>query len=209
LVVHAEFTSAVMYVYCYIGSRVEQLVISFKMRVVILGHNIVARLALNVSLLSLCRIPPNLQIVFHGISGGWTNSLFSWRIPSPAPDLIFIQIGENEIGSIDPDRIIRNIAWLCSMFLHNGVSHVIVGALLPRLHPRYLSRSQYTRRLRYINTELDRILCSMPNVHFLRLVGFHPRYLHNDGVHFNRREERWFFQHIMYCINRLFFISYY
>jgi hypothetical protein len=42
-----------------------------KLRLIMLGHSIIARLAMNISLLSACRIP-DLNVAFHGISGGWT-----------------------------------------------------------------------------------------------------------------------------------------
>jgi len=98
-------------------------------------------LAFNISLLSVCRVPPDFQILFHGVSGAWSSRFFNWRIPRPLPDVIFIQVGENEIGALDPDQIINNIIRLCIILLRSGVPHIMVGAMIPRLRPRHLSVS--------------------------------------------------------------------
>ncbi|KAL3889747.1 hypothetical protein ACJMK2_002076 [Sinanodonta woodiana] len=126
--------------------------------------------------------------IINTLSGYFLES----RVPVPHPDLVFPQVGENEVGYTDPFLIIRNILSICMVLLQNGVSNIMVGALVPRLSPRHVSISQYTRRIRYINLHLNQALINMPRVSFHGLVGFCPRYLHADGVHFNSRGQRWF-----------------
>ncbi|KAL3854594.1 hypothetical protein ACJMK2_013858 [Sinanodonta woodiana] len=179
------------------------------MLVLLVGHSIIARLSQSLALLNLCRVQNNLQIQFHGVPGAWATRFFflHWRVPVPPPNIVFLQVGENKIGYTDPDLIILNMLSLCMMLLQNGVSSVMVGAMIPRFNPRRVSVSQYTRRIRYINSSLDQTLRDMSRVTFHGLIEFRPRYLHVDEVHFNSRGQIWFLQHNLTCIYCRFFIE--
>ncbi|KAL3867049.1 hypothetical protein ACJMK2_044286, partial [Sinanodonta woodiana] len=63
----------------------------------VIGHRATARLRQCRLILSLCRVPPELNLRFHGISRAWARSFLPWQVPNPFPDLLFLQVGENEI----------------------------------------------------------------------------------------------------------------
>jgi hypothetical protein len=63
------------------------------MRVLLVGHCIIARLSLNLALRSLCRVPNILQVQFHEVPGTWATSFLYWQNPVPSPDIIFFLCG--------------------------------------------------------------------------------------------------------------------
>ena len=94
----------------------------------------------------------------------------------PIPDIIFLQVGENEVGDEDPSRIISNFCIaLCKVFLNAGVTSVLIGAFLQRYAPRRISVSQYSRRVRVVNLELFRLTSEIPWIY--------ERHIHADGAH--------------------------
>ncbi|KAL3870382.1 hypothetical protein ACJMK2_038450 [Sinanodonta woodiana] len=151
------------------------------MRLLLVGHSIVARLASNNYLLQVCRVPPGL--------------ILQYRLQVPLTYIIFMQIGENEVGREDPSQIMSHIINLCRMYSGMGIEYILVGAFWPRSAPRGISVGQYNR---IINSELSRIDEVVPGVHFVHAIGFHRRYLHVDGVHSSVQGRRWFFTE---CVN--------
>ncbi|KAL3887879.1 hypothetical protein ACJMK2_000268 [Sinanodonta woodiana] len=89
------------------------------MRLLIVGHSIVARLALYFASLNVFRIPPDLQIQFRGVSGAWVSNFFflNWRVSVHDHNVIFLQVGENDVGILQPDQVVHNLVRLCMMML--------------------------------------------------------------------------------------------
>ncbi|KAL3870378.1 hypothetical protein ACJMK2_038449 [Sinanodonta woodiana] len=157
------------------------------MRLLLVGHSIVARLASDNSLLQVCRAPPGLVLQYRGIPGACVSRFFREGLQVPLPYIIFMRIGENEVGREDPSQIVSHIINLCRMYSGMGIEYILVYV------------EQYNRTVRIINSELSRIDEVLPGVHFARAIGFHRRYLHVDGVHSSVQGRRCFF--FTECVN--------
>ncbi|KAL3854307.1 hypothetical protein ACJMK2_013581 [Sinanodonta woodiana] len=150
------------------------------MFVKVLGHSVVAQLTRERNLFQNISLPQNVRMSFEGIPGGFARDLM-WLPQYPIPRIVYLQVGENEISYIDKDDIILGILDLCHYLISIGVEFVFIGALLPRRRPRYLTISQYRRRMMYINRILSIVTVSIPRVYFKKR-GFRQSLLSGDGV---------------------------
>ncbi|KAL3889574.1 hypothetical protein ACJMK2_001912 [Sinanodonta woodiana] len=85
------------------------------------------------------RVSPTLSKNFHGISAARVTTFLRQELPSHIPDIIFSQIGENEVRVKNPSVILSDLQELCMRFINIGVRYVLIGAFLTRSRPRWIS----------------------------------------------------------------------
>lgn len=114
------------------------------------------------------------------------------------PDIIFLQIGGNDInrGSY-PDIIAQDIIHLVSKWSRKIT--VLVGEIEHRRKPRGMSVHHYDRQRREINTLLQEEF----GKNFIRFSFKMIHYLSYDGVHLNPEGNRLFSRDIHFHLRRL------
>lgn len=124
---------------------------------------------------------------------GWHRILYSGQFQDCEkfhPTRVFLQIGENDIGSalsnIDVIQGIRRV--VDSLLSFSDVKRVIVGSLFQRTNPRGLTAEDYNSRVDQINIFLQRFYAESKSVHFWGIRGLmRPTWdiWTSDGIHLN------------------------
>ena len=139
----------------------------------------------------------NYVVQLQGINGGFVNSIYKYLldIKSFQPDIVFLQIGSNDIG--DGNNSVSNVLvaleLLIELLLSFKVKIVFFG-LVPyrtRVLPRRgLTLHQYNERVYSLNYRFYNIVCKFTSnvVHWIhRGIQFpNVNILNTDGVHFNK-----------------------
>lgn len=145
-------------------------------RIAILGHSFVARLEEDLRMDGQLQfnkdldLPSNYMVKFFGLRGTTTHRiLYSGQFQDCEkfhPTRVFLQIGENDIGSalsnIDVIQGIRRV--VDSLLSFSDVKRVIVGSLFQRTNPRGLTAEDYNSRVDQINIFLQRFYAESKSV---------------------------------------------
>ena len=169
-------------------------------RVTCVGHSFISRLksftdgdgSTDPAMFNLRLDPERYQISFIGVPGASTRGRRSIqpalnRIGSMCPDLIFLDIGSNDLcdENVEPKNLARYIISL-SRFVLMGydIRSVALGSILPRVGSSWNS---YNQRVSATNRYLRELAANEPCVYFWRHRGFSARCAINpfsaDGVH--------------------------
>lgn len=149
----------------------------------------------------------NYVVQLQGINGGFVNSIYRYLldIQSFQPDIVFLQIGSNDIG--DGNNSVSNvlvaIELLIELLLSFKVKIVFFG-LVPyrtRVLPRRgLTLHQYNARVYSLNYRFYNIVCKFTSnvVHWIhRGIQFpNVNILNTDGVHLNKEGNKRLFMSI-------------
>ena len=113
------------------------------------------------------------------------------------PDLLFIQLGENDIGYVLPDLIVRDLLSFADYALTGiGVKRVVVGQLLRRDPNKF--GHQFNVYVGYINDQLKQTCSTKQNIEYWPHHGFWANFDHlkYDGVHINDSHQKKFWRSI-------------
>ena len=107
------------------------------------------------------------EVKIQGVNGGMVNSLYKYLIDvyNFRPQLVFLQIGSNDIGNIanSVDNVCLAIEQLVTVLLSLDVQHVMVGMLFDRnrvLKKHGLTVDQYNERVYLLNYKLYKLSMS-------------------------------------------------
>lgn len=174
-------------------------------RIAILGHSFVARLEQDLLMEGQLQfnkdldLPSNYMVKFFGLRGATTHHILYSRqfqdCKNFHPTRVFLQIGENDIGSavstIDVIQGIRRV--VDSLISFSSVKRVIVGSLFHRTKLRGLTAEDYNFRVDQINIFLQRFYATSKTVHFWGIRGLmRPTWdiWTSDGIHLNHSATR-------------------
>lgn len=162
-----------------------------RLEICLLGHSFIARLGRYMSShpdLRNLRLYRNQYDVIIRARGGLriaslaiSRDLLTFEV---TPDICFLQIGENDVLSLNVDTIVRDIIALASYIRSGvGIKTVIIGQLLRR--QTWASSPDFNNRTVAINVRLRTQTSSMDGVYFWQHRGFWQdlSFLCRDGVH--------------------------
>ena len=172
-------------------------------RILVFGHSLVRDLGFwmketSSDLLTRC------DTTVHGI-GGRTTDLMRRHdmhvVKSLKPDVIFLQVGGNDISpeSVATD-IVNNFLEFASDMIRNRAGKVIIGSVLKRTNPRRMPISQYDKRRKAVNKMLVEETHLNDKIEFRNHQSFHKSPL-RDGVHLNAKGNRAVFHSVRHAIN--------
>lgn len=180
-----------------------------KLKVLCFGHSYIRRLgeySSHEGPANLALDVDKFEVTFHGVGGAkitpgkksLQNELHVLRACSP--DIVFLQIGENDLATLLPVDVVKYILSFAEFLSVVYKTSVIVGQLLPRAY------DQFNLKVRTVNSHLaDRIQRCDSGVSFWKHRGFYKpqqHLLHRDSVHLNSTGQRKFLQSIKYAVLR-------
>ena len=107
---------------------------------------------------------------------------------SVAPDIVFIQLGGNDVGKQTNSKLVNNLMSLSDYLVEGvGVKCVVIGQLLRR-SPSVVG-AEYNELVFQINNALCHETTTRPKVHYWRHRGFWSDFSHlcKDGVHLEHK----------------------
>jgi lysophospholipase L1-like esterase len=191
---------------CYFPYRMAQ---SVDPVVVLVGHSFVRRL--NDSTVSNLGMESDQVVLRYCYRGGasvrHSQSFHSLILSSLNfnPTVIFLHIGENDIGYMSPASIAESIiSCVCYLLFRRCVSFVVVGQLLAWPCQRFPDE------VRYVNHLLQAGLRSLPAdrvLYWRHRCGFwngpnRPLLFHGDGVHLSSRGMESYSRSLRYAIRQ-------
>ena len=169
----------------------------------ILGHSFVKRLRYWMRRYGRVMSLKNLTVHLHGVGGRTIDQTYQDMdvVDSLRPDVIFLQVGGNDISdsSTATEIFVKLKRLIAALLNEHHVSTVIVGSIFCRNRPRNISQVAYDRKKRKIN----RFLCKEfggfepgKKVFFFTHKFFKGNLFDDDGVHLNDSGNRRFFNSI-------------
>ncbi len=173
--------------------------------VLILGHSFVTRLtkfAVDNHLLGFNLAQQQCEIFFHGIPGLRMEGLKQevGMVESLKPDIVFIDIGTNDLCVCDPDTVANEVFSFAQHLTHQfGVKRVLVSQVLYRdINRAPHTPTNFNERVAIYNVKMDACLKGNNSIHFWRHRGMWSnwRQLLGDGIHFNQQGLRKYFNSV-------------
>ena len=166
------------------------------MKTFIIGSSHITRLKTYVDTENKWRLTGHV-INIRGINGGMVGSIFHHLVDIKlfSPDVIFLQIGSNDIGDskTQVSDVLFKLECLIQVLIELKVKFIYVGLVMHRetvLRRRGLSIEEYNARVDQMNVGLNEMAKNYkPRMIFWIHRGLqfpNVRILHSDGIHLNK-----------------------
>ena len=185
-------------------------------RVAIIGHSFIRRLNDDLNSYHNYELKPNFDLNQCTVrlkgSGGWHvqdtehfDSLFKPFLDSFKPQIVIIQLGENDLdGAAQPLNVANDLEVLSSKLISDfGGKIVFVCELCTRLVPKYISAKEYVRKRLLSNQILETLIEHEHHIRFWRhrrLFGALSPIFNHDGIHLNTNGQLRFYRSLRLAI---------